>query len=280
MNSTNEQTIDLFKALTALVSLIFKHIRLIVLTFGLFIGASLLYFYTATRVYESKMILQSDILSESYSQKLAENLNNHIQSKDYNFLASRLNLSADQAHKLREFKLISALTPMSQQMNEREKTIVVISVRVTDNAILPKLQEGIIHYLSDNDYIRKRVTAKRQQYAMLLASVNKEIQRLDTLKNKISKGEFPGFKSSSTSVLDFAGLYTDAIKLYESRFNASMGLELVESIQVIEDLSPYDKPVWPKGSIIVAGALMLALIFSVVFIFLKSLIPITKPKAY
>jgi uncharacterized protein involved in exopolysaccharide biosynthesis len=255
----NPNTIDLSKAFSSIKEALAENILTIVVITVLCLAGGLLYILYSPKTFESKMILQSDILSESYSLKLAENLNDHIEDDDTEFIASQLSLSIDEAGQLKEFRIISALTPMSQQMAEKEKIIVVISVQVNNNSVLPKLQEGIIAYFSNNEYIKKRVIENRKKYEGMIVALDTEIKRLDTLKNKISKGSFSTSRAGEISIVDLSGLYEVAADLYEKKFDFMNDLATVDSIQVIEGLTPYGKPVWPKKSVILFTSLMLAL---------------------
>ena len=254
----SSDTVDLTKAFADFVRLVIQNPGTIGITISLCVAAGWLYYWTAPKTYESKMILQSDILSESYSLKLAENINEHIKDGDTEFLASRLHLTNEAAGLLREFKVASALTPMSQQTKEGDKIIVVISVRVQDNAILPKLQKGIVEYLSNNPYIKKRVEENRKKYQGLIAALDQEIKLMDTLKRKIANGTFANSKTNGISLIDVSNLYEVSANLHEKKLSFVFGLALVDSIQVIEDFSPYGKPVWPKLSIFILASLALS----------------------
>ncbi len=254
----SSDTINLSKAFLQFIRLLSENILTVVITLVICLGGGWFYFWMTPKTFESKMIIQSDILSESYSLKLAENLNTHIKDSDTDFLAVSLNLTKEEAFQLREFKIVSALTPTSQQMPEKDKIIVVISVRVHDNSILPKLQEGIIHYFSNNEYIKKRVEENRKKYEGLVAALDQEIKKMDTLTDKIARGEYPSAKSGNVSIFDIGGLYRTAAELQEKKFDFMIDLATVDSIQVIDDFTPYGKPVWPRLGIILIACLTCA----------------------
>ena len=267
----SSDTVDLTKVFIHLIRVLTENILPILITLVVCLGVGSFYHWVAPKTFESKMIIQSDILSESYSLRLAENLNAHIKDKDIDFLASRLDLTNEEAKQLKEFKLVSALTPMSQQMAEKDKIIVVITVRLLDNALLPKLQRGIIMYFSNNNYIKKRVDENRKKYEGLIGALDREIKRLDTLKNKISNGTLTSTKFGGVSFMDVAGLYEVAANLYEKKYNFMIELATVDSIQVIEDFTPYGKPVWPKLSIVLTASLALAGFVTFILLSYKSL---------
>lgn len=256
--SRSSDSIDLSVAFVRLIKVLRNNLLTIIIVVALSLALGVGYYWLVPRTYESKMIIQSDILSESYALKMAENLETHIKDKDYDFLSSKLNLTVDEASHLKEFKTVSALTPMSQQMPEKEKIVVVISVRIQDNAILPKIQAGIIDYFSNNQYVKKRVEEKRKKFEGLIASIEYQIKMIDTLKTKIIDGKFAGAKIGGVAIMDVAGLYGVTANLYEKKYDFMLELATVESVQVIEDFTPYGKPVWPKLSIVLPSSLMFA----------------------
>ena len=254
--SRSADTIDLSKVFTDFTRVVLQNPGTIILTIVLCVAVGSLYFWIAPKTYESKMILHSDILSESYVLKMAENINTHVKDGDTEFLASILNMTNEEARLLREFKVTSALTPMSQQTKESDKFIVVISVRVKDNAILPKLQKGIVEYLTNNPYIKKRVDEIKKKCVGLIAVLDREIALMDTLKAKIAKGTFGTSKTNGISFMDISKLYEVSANMHEKKLDLTTRIALVESIQIIEDFSPYGKPVWPKLSITIFASLV------------------------
>lgn len=256
--SRSSDTIDLSKTFTYLIQLVTENLYTILVVGFLCTGSGLVYYWLAPKIFESKMILHSDILSESYALKLAENINTHVMDGDTEFIASILNLTNEEVRLLRQFKVTSALTPMSQQAKESDKFIVVISVRVKDNAILPKLQKGIVAYLSNNPYIKKRVDEIKKKSIGLIAVLDLEIALMDTLKDKIAKGTFATSKANGVSFLDVSKLYEVSANMHEKKLDLASKIALADSIQIVEDFSPYAKPVWPKLSITIFASLVLS----------------------
>src|SRR3954470_17465785 len=64
-------TIDLSKTFVQVIRLLAQNILAALIVFAICIGTGFLYYSSTSKVFESKMIIQSDILSESYSLKLA-----------------------------------------------------------------------------------------------------------------------------------------------------------------------------------------------------------------
>jgi uncharacterized protein involved in exopolysaccharide biosynthesis len=58
--------------------------------------------------------------------------------------------------------------------------------------------------------------------------------------------------------------------LYEKKFEAESDLALVDSIQIVEGLAPYGKPVWPKLSIVLIISFVLGCLISFIVVSGKS----------
>ncbi|HWA34304.1 MAG TPA: hypothetical protein VG737_09260, partial [Cyclobacteriaceae bacterium] len=57
--------------------------------------------------------------------------------------------------------------------------------------------------------------------------------------------------------------------LYEKKFEAENDLSLIDSIQVIEGLTPYGKPVWPKLTIVLIISFIVGFLLSFLAVSVK-----------
>jgi hypothetical protein len=264
------EAIDLSKVLITLIAAILKNFWTIAACIALCVAVGLAYYFFSSKTYESRMIIQSDILSESYALKLGENMNAHVKDGDYDYIGTSLGLTPEEASKLREFKIVTALTPTSQTMAEKEKIIVLLTVGVSDNAILPKLQSGVISFFSSNEYVKERVFEKKKELQNYINALDRELKMMDTLKLRVLKGKFATTKIGDVSIMDFATMYEVAGDLYEKKFEAETDLALVDSIQVVEGFTRYNKPVWPKLSIVLLASLALGCVAAFITIYAKT----------
>ncbi len=271
MQSTHQtEAIDLSKVLITLIAEIIRNFWTIVVCLMLCIGLGLSYYFLSSRTYESRMIIQSDILSESYALKLGENMNAHVKDGDYDYISTSLGLTLEEAGKLREFKIVTALTPTSQTMAEKDKIIVVLTVGISDNSILPKLQAGVVNFFSTNEYVKERVLEKRKELQNYINALDRELKMMDTLKLRVLRGKLATTKIGDVSIMDFATLYEVAGDLYEKKFEAETDLALVDSIQVVEGFTRYNKAVWPKLSIVLLASVALGCIAAFITIYTKT----------
>lgn len=265
----SSEDIDLLQLLIKTLKIIKSNTIIIVSFFlvGSLIG--FLWYSTAPKVYESKMMVSSEILTESYSKELIENLNQLISENNPVAFASKLNLSAEESQKIRKIEIENA-NGKPETLKEDEKIFLIITVFISDQSILPKLQKNIIAYLENNDYARVRVEQKKKFYLSMITKVNEEISGLEDFKNKIYKGDF--FATVKGNVMfDPTSVNTKIIDLTKQRIEYENSLQIVNSVQVVNSFTIFSKPTSPKLSISLVSGAFIGLIFVGILIAYKGI---------
>lgn len=264
----NSGEIDLVELLVKVVLLVKRNLVQIILFFAVGTGLGFAYASLTPKVYESKMLVSSEILTESYSEKLFENLQNLIKERNYTSVSAILGLSIDQAKVLSIIKIESALKDKPQK--EDEKKFFLITVEVTDQSILPKLQAGFINYFQQNDFVKLRVDSKKKMYQQIISKINEEIKSLETFKKEIGDGSF--FSRTKGNVMfDPTAVNSKIVGLTQEREALEERLTLVNSVEVVEGFTVFEKPVWPKKSVSLAAGATLGLFLVGIMIAFKSL---------
>ncbi len=88
----NSDEIDLLELLAKIVITIKSNILSIIVAFVIGSILGLGYYQLVPKVYESKMILLSDILTSSYSERITESLDNLIKEENNEILSQRLGI--------------------------------------------------------------------------------------------------------------------------------------------------------------------------------------------
>ncbi len=264
---TSSDEIDLMELFLKLVRMIKKNFTMIVSFFvvGTLLGS--VYGMFGTKVYESKMMVTSDILTESYSEKLAENLKALIKDENQKLLSSRLNLTPEEAESIGSIKIESALK--DKPSKEDEKKWFVITVEILDQEILSKLEKGIVSYLENNEYVKIRVEQKRNLNKQLIKKTDEEILSLESFKNKIYEGNF--FENNKGNVMfDPTVVNIRIIELNKDKLKYQNDLEIVNSVQIVEGFTKFIKPIKPNKAISLAAGATLGLFFVGILIAFKS----------
>ncbi|HNP08718.1 MAG TPA: Wzz/FepE/Etk N-terminal domain-containing protein [Cyclobacteriaceae bacterium] len=265
---TGNDEIDLVELLVKAVLLIKRNLVQIIIFFVVGTGLGYAYASLAPKVYESKMLVSSDILTESYSEKLFESLQGLIKEKNYNELSSRIGLTPDESESLSKIKIESALKDKPQK--EDEKRFFLVTVELTDQELLPKLQNGLIQFLQQIDFVKVRVEQRKKYYSDLIKQIDTEIQSLEEFKSKIYDGNF--FQNSKGNVMfDPTEVNSKIIELSKERGGYVMARETANSVQVVEGFTQFDKPIWPKKSVSLAAGASLGLFLVGIMIAFKSI---------
>jgi len=248
MNSPTNDEIDLKGLAISIVRYLSQHFRYISIctVIGAIVG--LIAFLAIPSVYESEMIVSSDILTSSYSDRLTQSLNRLIKEKNDSVLAVRLSLTTDEAKSIKALKIESVKKEISQKDDDESSTFIV-TAEVRQKSLLPKLQNGLIGFLRTNEYVEIRVQQREQTYKQLIKKLDEEIGSLDSLKLRLFQGKPIYTKSSEMMLVDPTNIYSKIIELTRQRIEYQNALELFNSIQLIEGFTPFKKPASPKLSI-------------------------------
>jgi hypothetical protein len=212
------------------------------------VGLSVVTYFLLPRVFESKMILQSDILTESYTERITESLDNLIQEKNLEALSTRLNISKEEADQIKKIKIES----VKKEANTKEsvESIFIITCEIKDKTAISKLQAGIITFLRNNEFVKIRVRQRETYYSSLIVKIQEEINSLDSLKIRLFQGKPIYSKSAEMMLVEPTSIYSKIIELNKEQINYKNALELVNSIQLVEGFTAYEKPAQPKLSVL------------------------------
>lgn len=260
--------IDLVKLLLKLVTTLRNNFWLIVIFFLAGAALGMIHFFTARKVFENKMIVSSNILTNSYANILFQNINRHLDEGDGAVIATQLHISPETVKQLLSLKIESVRRDEVNNANERDRFL--ITVNVFDQGILPELQAGILTYLEENEYVKARTEQTRKTSKEMLAALEKEIADIEAFKKRLINGEF--FQSAKGNVMfDPTTVNSKIIELTEKKLTVQNSLELGNSVYVIEGFDKFQKHNKPKLSISIVTGCFIGLFFVGLFLAFKSI---------
>src|SRR6266850_7223992 len=118
--------IDLIELFAKIIYLVKKNAKVILLAFvtGTLLGLG--YYQFVSNVYESKMILLSDILTSSYSERITESLDRLIKEHNTIILSERLKMSKQDAAQIVKIEIESV--KQDKAKDEKENEIFIVTV--------------------------------------------------------------------------------------------------------------------------------------------------------
>lgn len=269
-NASSSDEIDLIELLAKVTLGIKNNFRSLVLAFVIGSLLGLAFYQFVPKVYESNMIIQSDILAESYGERIAESMDLLIREQNFEILGSRMGISLEKAASINKIK-IESVKQKQTNTTEKENNTFIITVRTTDNTLLPDLQNGLINYLRNNEFVKVRVRQRQDYYKAMIEKVGQEISSLDSLKKRLFTGKPIYSNSAEMMLVDPTTIYSEIIKLSKEQIEYKNGLELVNSIQLVEGFTIYKKPVSPKLSISLAAGASIGVFFVLTLTAIKGL---------
>ncbi len=280
MQSTNHDEIDLMELLARIVIGVKSNFRFLLIAFLMGSTLGVIYYQFSPKSFESKMLISSDILTESYSKTMTGDLVKLIKEKNVTSLSSKLGLSESQAASLSDIEIKSAIEK-SDNIKEQEKTYLTIVCRSNDNTIWPALQNGLINFFETNNFVKIKVNQRTKYFTQIIEKIDKELIDLNELKGKIASGQLTQSSKENLVLFDPTTVNSKILELNKEKIDLQNKLELVNSIQLIEGFTVFEKPVSPKLSFSLAtGASFGLIIVGVILAFtsLRKIVSLSEEK--
>jgi hypothetical protein len=173
----------IFQGIDLLLYSIRRRIGLFILGILLGLAGALIYYYLQPRYYSSEMIVYHNDLSKRDYYEMINNLNKLAIDKSKDDFAKELDIHKSLAEKINWVEAEDMdgkplMRDTSTKLGERFK----IEVRL--DAIIPmgEFQNALVNYLNNNSFLKKYKEGQRKVNLDKLDFINREQQRLDSLK--------------------------------------------------------------------------------------------------
>jgi hypothetical protein len=255
MNESTNEEIDLQELGIRILRYFRQHFAFILLSSLVTAAIGFAGYVLLPPVYESDMVVMSDILPTTFSDRLTGSFQRLIRERNDSILGARLGLNASEATSILAIRIES----VKKETNAKADgpSTFIITAEVATKTLFPKLQEGLINYLRNIEFVKIRVRLREQDYRLLIDQLTREINSLDSLKSRLIQGKPVYAKSSEMMLVDPTNIYTTRIDMQKQLIKYKDSLELFNSIQLIEGFTPFKKPANPKRSSMVLAGLAL-----------------------
>jgi hypothetical protein len=186
------EELNLSELFSNLVKFISRNSKLLITIVGIGVVGVISYQKLKTPFYETKAICMSGISEyerqeqvEDLSQRTAIDLINYLQinieNEDYSALSSLLGIDENIASTI---KKIEAEQLYQQDMNEKFYALNKFEILLAtfDNKSIDKLQEGLIYYFSNNNFIKQYHNSYLVSNSKIINDINLEIQVLKEMR--------------------------------------------------------------------------------------------------
>lgn len=261
--------IDLLELITKAINTLKRNFISLIVALVIGLGLGFMYFKLVPNVYESEVIITSDILTESSSISVFTNIQKLIMENNLHTLSSSLHLSESQANAIKKIELSTIVE--EKILGQDSKTYITITIKSLDNTVWPNLQRGIIGLMENNDFVKVRVAQRKKYFTFLMTKIDHELNDLEIIKTKIMDGKLSSNSTDGMLLLDPTTINSKILELNRDKINFQNSLELVNSVQVVEPFIAFRNPVSPKLTISLMSGALLGLFSFFVFIGINSL---------
>ncbi|MES2387763.1 MAG: hypothetical protein V4543_07155 [Bacteroidota bacterium] len=230
------------------------------------IAGSILYYKRTPPVFKSRMTCESSHFADGRVIDLVQDLQAMIDIGDTVQVKKLMNLPVKDIKQIVNLQALSFA--MIEQESKKDKDAIHESVSgtfgvealVKDLKVLPKVQYGLIHYLSENDFSRKRMEADTVTILKVINSMKREEIRYDSL----NKTYYNHIMETGKGVMMTTNPFHYEIELqalYERRMELEKSLRLHTEIRIIQNFAAIKKPVSPRlGSSLLSSLVILNLL--------------------
>lgn len=241
----HDDEIDLAVLLQKLIKAIVRNRFALIIPIILGLILSVWIYWKSPKIYESRMILRSTILSNHFGESLETNLSQLLIEKNYTELSSRLRMTEEMVSSLKGFEL-DGLEKTKRSDGSFESILFDVSVEVTDNGILPDLEKGIVFCFEENEFVKKRINSRRQRYESTIDRINLENNGIDSLKMDVRKKITEYKPGKDLVMLDPSKVYQASLDLFKEGIKTEYSLNFLNGVEVVESFVPFKKPVKPR----------------------------------
>jgi hypothetical protein len=218
----------------------YKWVFLIAILLG--IGSGLYMYRSLPKVYKSRMVLHSFLLTNQELITIAGNWNDLLKRHEYASLAQIFHCPESLLYRVKQIKT-QEIQKIFTPTNPNGFTV---EVMVTDNAVLDSLQTAIVSGFENTPYIRQRVDIKKANLAELIEKTSDEIARLDSTKKMMEDIISGKQRITSSLVIDGSSINRQLIEMNQKLMSFKEDLNFGNAIQVFQGFSKFSKPAGPK----------------------------------
>ncbi len=261
-----DEEVDIRKLLLKLLLLLKTYFRLTVICILIGISGSVSFYFSKSPSYESQMIISSGFLDYGSVEAIVKNLNELIQERNYREVANKISMDIEQVTKIEEITVNDIYG-----IKEKDKAgLFQLSVIIKNNLLLTELQEGIMFFLEENVFVKKRIKLKKENLRARIDFLQKEIDQIDSLKRRIETRGLIRDKSNNLVLFDPVSVYEQLVLLFEKKLDLEREVELANNFQVVEGFTSFQKPVSPQLAVyLLTGFIIGAFVSSLIISFLE-----------
>lgn len=153
-----------------------------------------------------------------------------------------------------------------------------ITVRTLSPTVIPNLQEGLVHYLLSNPYLKKRIEENKIALQKEERRLLNDVQKMDSLKAVVNDNfrtmasQRQGSNNvilSDRAVSDPVQIYGQALIIYDLLKETQTDLYLSKDFEIVDDFTQFSEPASPRLAIMLLYSILIGVAVAYAFVGLK-----------
>lgn len=203
--------------------------------------------------YKTEAILISEMLPARYCTALLDNLNELRKPANMPELSKILHIGIDAAYQIQGIEATaSPKDTFALEKKDSSMSAFRVTLTLSNISYLDEIEKGIVNYLENNEYVRKRKEAKIKNMLQQLADLDKKLQSLDSLRQIVTSSVFPRSQGQGIILgepINPVSVYQAEVSYGRERLNIQERLSTIEHIEVLQPflrVHEYNNPNYEK----------------------------------
>ena len=205
-----------------------------------------------------------EVMNQRTAINLINNLQINVEKEDFSLLAKKLKISEDQSEQLKKIEAIQIYREdQDGKKHNTPKFKILLSVR--DNSIIPVIQNGLITYFIDNEYVANFYDKYQMTSQQEITAIENEVKELKELRNSSdSKVDM-----STISILSKKGInevQNNIVELIKMKSIINTNQELLKPLSFVQGFGQTQIPeraVGLLGAVAAGISFLIAILISI-----------------
>tara|TARA_B110000967_G_scaffold135249_1_gene138088 strand:- start:4691 stop:5542 length:852 start_codon:yes stop_codon:yes gene_type:complete len=202
-----------------------------------------------------------EVMNQRTAINLINNLQIDVEKEDFSLLAKKLKISENQSEQLKKIEAIQIYREdQDGKKHNTPKFKILLSVR--DNSIIPVIQNGLITYFIDNEYVANFYDKYQMTNQQEITAIINEVKELKELRNSSdSKVDM-----STISILSKKGInevQNNIVELIKMKSIINTNQELLKPLSFVQG---FGQTQIPERGVLILGSLAFFISFIIAIV--------------
>lgn len=207
-----------------------------ILILGSIAGYALRYFIKPS--YRTEAIFVSEMMPARYCTSLLNNLNEMRRPGNIPELAKTLQIGLDAAWQIQGIEAsASPKDTFSIEKKDSSMSLFRVTLTLSDVSNIGELEKGLIHYLENNEYVRRRKDARMKNILQQISILDVKLKSLDSLRMIVNSSVVPRSQGQGIILgepINPVSVYQAEMSYTRDRLNLEEKLATIDHIELLQ----------------------------------------------